>query len=504
MDEISLKKRNFAQTQLFKHNQTQHTVELKSGTSLRSGKYRIERVLGQGSFGITYLATARFTTADSSLGPMEVEAKVTIKEFFMSDINDRAADGSTVGGSCGTVFTNYRRRFRKEAENLSRLSHPNIVKVYDVFDENDTTYYVMEFIDGETLDAYINRKGTIPSAEAVEIMESVGSALSYMHSQKMLHLDVKPKNVMRRREDGSYFLIDFGLSKFFTPNGVPETSTTIGLGTPGYAPIEQSNFRQDGSFPATLDVYALGATLYKMLTGHRPPEASDVLNNGLNPNLFADKGLVAITSKAMAPIKKDRYPSVEAFVNALGGSVPESEKTSFSAADSHPHSRHETETSRHQHKSRERRENTPAQTASRGSVISVLFRKFKQLGWFGKLFVTLFTIFSGYLFIGGIINISDLSKNMGLETKITFCSSLAITTILCKVLSRFPKIATQKWLLYVGIFFYFVTYYNLCVKLLGSFMYWAIDQCILILLIQLWYLSPDNNTVSNPTSSKSA
>ena len=258
----------------------------------------------------------------------------------MSDINERSADGSTVGGSCGSVFTNYRHRFRKEAENLSRLSHPNIVKVYDVFDENDTTYYVMEFIDGETLDAYINRKGRIPGKEAESIIRSVGDALSYMHSKKMLHLDVKPKNVMRRREDGRYFLIDFGLSKFFTPNGVPETSTTIGLGTPGYAPIEQSNFKQDGSFPATLDVYALGATLYKMLTGQRPPEASDVLNNGIDKNLFADKHLAAITSKAMAPIKKDRYPSIDTFVNALEASVPDSEKTSFKTEENRRHQSH--------------------------------------------------------------------------------------------------------------------------------------------------------------------
>lgn len=115
-------------------------MKLNTGTYLNKGKYRIERVLGQGSFGITYLTTAKFSTT-GNLGKMDVVAKVAIKEFFMSDINGRMEDGSTVEGSSGSIFTNYKKRFRKEAENLAKLSHSNIVKVFDVFDENNTTYY---------------------------------------------------------------------------------------------------------------------------------------------------------------------------------------------------------------------------------------------------------------------------------------------------------------------------------------------------------------------------
>ena len=171
---------------------------------------------------------------------MNVEAQVAIKEFFMSEVNSRRSDGSSVEGSSGSVFANYRKKFKKEAENLSKLSLSNIVKVVDVFDENNTTYYVMEFIEGKNLDDYIKQKGSLPEPEAISIIKEVGNALEYMHSRKMLHLDIKPKNIMRK-PDGTIYLIDFGLSKQFTDNGEPESSTSIGLGTPGYAPIEQSS-----------------------------------------------------------------------------------------------------------------------------------------------------------------------------------------------------------------------------------------------------------------------
>ena len=302
---------------------------LEAGAALCRGKYRIGKVLGQGSFGITYLASARFE-AQGNLGRMNVEAQVAVKEFFMSEVNGRKADGSSVDGSSGSVFANYRKKFRREAENLARLDHPDIVKVLDIFDENNTTYYVMEFIEGQNLDDYIRRRGGVPEAEALALVGQAGVALSYMHSRQMLHLDIKPKNIMRRT-DGTVCLIDFGLSKQFTAGGEPESSTTIGLGTPGYAPIEQARYRQDGTFPATLDVYALGATLFKLLTGQRPPDATDIFNEG-----FPEKELSArrvspdtlrVLRKAMAPARRDRYQSVSSFMNDLKdeGTVVDSE-----------------------------------------------------------------------------------------------------------------------------------------------------------------------------------
>lgn len=292
---------------------------LRQGAALNGGRYRIEGVLGQGSFGITYLATAKFTS-HGSLGPMDVFAKVAIKEFFMSDVNTRSEDGTDVIGSAGSVFSNYRKKFKREAETLSRLQNPNIVRVFDIFDENSTTYYVMEFIEGENLDNYIARKGKIEESEAIAIIREVGEALNYMHSEKMLHLDIKPKNIMRTPE-GKHYLIDFGLSKQFSEEGEPESSTTIGLGTPGYAPLEQATYRQKDGFPATLDVYALGATLFKMLTGTRPPEATVVLNDGFPADRLYEAGVstetVRAVEKSMAPLKKDRYKDVERFLNHL-------------------------------------------------------------------------------------------------------------------------------------------------------------------------------------------
>lgn len=296
---------------------------LKTGHRLQGGKYRIERVLGQGSFGITYLAKGQFVT-EGPLGKMQVEAQVAIKEFFMSEVNSRHGDGSSVEGSSGSVFTNYRRRFKKEAVNLSKLEHPGIVKVFDVFDENNTTYYVMEFIEGTNLDEYIAQRGSLPEKEAIDITSKLGEALQYMHSQKMLHLDLKPRNVMRK-PDGSLYLIDFGLSKQFSESGEPESSTSIGLGTPGYAPIEQSSYRQDGAFPATLDVYALGATLFKMLTGQRPPDATHILNDPFPDKELTNKKVTKKTQdclmKAMAPMRKYRFQSVSGFTAELSNVV---------------------------------------------------------------------------------------------------------------------------------------------------------------------------------------
>ena len=311
------------------HLHTVTRMELKQGTLLQGGKYKIEATLGQGSFGITYLGTARFTI-HGGLGAMEVVTKVAIKEFFMREMNVRDRDGKTVEGSSSSVFTNYRHRFRREAENLAKLNHPNIIRVYDVFDENGTTYYSMEYVEGLTLDAYIQQHHPLPEADAVAILGRVCSALSFMHGQRMLHLDLKPKNIMCSTKS-EVFLIDFGLSKQFGVNGEPESSTTIGAGTPGYAPIEQVKQIKDGTFPATLDIYALGATMYKTLTGQRPPEATDVLNEGfpLEPLVqhHRSPSLIKVIARCMSPMRKDRYQTVADLLRAYPPLAAENEKT---------------------------------------------------------------------------------------------------------------------------------------------------------------------------------
>lgn len=285
--------------------------QLIIGTLLHGGTYKIEKILGQGSFGITYLAE------HTNLGK-----KVAIKEFFMKELNSRGEDGSITGMSDSSLSQNYCQKFKKEAINLSRLDHPNIVRVTDSFSENGTFYYVMDFIEGQNLNDYI-KSHYIDEAEAVSIIKSVADALIYMHEEKhMLHLDLKPGNVMRRESDGHIFLIDFGLSKHYSTDGQPETSTTIGLGTAGYAPIEQGNKAKNGEFRPTIDVYALGATFYKLLTRETPPPASDLVSDDeLLENKLREKGvsdnLIEIVTEAMCPNVRKRTQSVREFRDAL-------------------------------------------------------------------------------------------------------------------------------------------------------------------------------------------
>ena len=285
--------------------------QLTIGTLLRGGSYKIEKVLGQGSFGITYLAE------HTNLG-----RKVAIKEFFMKELNSRGEDGSITGMTDGSLSQNYCVKFQKEAINLSRLDHPNIVRVTDSFSENGTFYYVMDYIEGQNLNDYV-KSHHVDEAEATSIIKSVADALIYMHEEKhMLHLDLKPGNVMRRNSDGHIFLIDFGLSKHFSEDGQPETSTTIGLGTAGYAPIEQGNKAKNGEFRPTIDVYALGATFYKLLTRETPPPASDLVSDDelLENNLRAkgvSDNLVKIVVEAMFPNVRKRTQTIGAFKRNL-------------------------------------------------------------------------------------------------------------------------------------------------------------------------------------------
>lgn len=292
------------------------STQLQPGTVIHGthNDYRIERVLGQGSFGITYVANVRLK---GRLGAIESAAMVAIKEFFLRDVSSR--NGLRVFSvSDSTLCSDYRRDFLREAQNLSRLDNDHIVKVLETIEENDTVYYVMEYLSGGNLDQHILSHGRLSCREALDIAIQIGEALKCMHAQHMLHLDLKPLNVMRG-EDGHIVLIDFGLSKCFGADGQPESSTRIGQGTTGYAPIEQHSFKKADGFMPTLDIYALGATLFKMLTGCVPPEASVVLNEGLPVDELSSAGVppavIALVERAMQPLRRMRHQTVGEFVD---------------------------------------------------------------------------------------------------------------------------------------------------------------------------------------------
>ena len=201
------------------------------------------------------------------------------------------------------------------------------IGVLKAFEENNTVYYAMEYIDGGSLDKKIEQNHKLSEKQCIELTKQIGSAVSFMHDNMMLHLDLKPSNIMLK-QNGDAVLIDFGLSKQYTENGEPETLTKVGGGTPGYAPLEQISYRDGKGFPVTMDVYALGGTMYKMLTGVRPPEASDILEDGFPLHELTNRNVsehtAVVIAKAMMPKRSERYQSVMDMINDLSSESPSS------------------------------------------------------------------------------------------------------------------------------------------------------------------------------------
>lgn len=287
-------------------------MQLLSGTLLERGKYRIIETLGRGGFGITYLAEHAIT-----------QRKVCIKEFFPKDYYKRDVDSCAISLSSdgfAESMNRYKEKFVKEAQTIATFNHPNIIPIYDAFEENGTAYYVMEYIEGESLSDIVKRIGALDEAAAVGYIRQVAEALDYIHRQKVMHLDVKPGNIMVHSEDHRAILIDFGLSKHYDAKSGDATSTTpVGV-SHGYAPMEQ--YQQGGvsSFSPTTDIYALGATLYYLVTGSVPLSATDVGEDGL-PTLPAhlSSSLCKAIEKSMSYWRKDRPQTIKEFLALLDG-----------------------------------------------------------------------------------------------------------------------------------------------------------------------------------------
>lgn len=283
-------------------------MNLQAGTLLQGGKYRITRFIGSGGFGCTYEAEH-----------VMLGRRVAIKEFFVHDFCNR--DGRTSRVTVGTeskkeLVEKLKRKFIDEARALNGLHHPGIVSVSDVFEENGTAYYVMDYIEGRSLSEMVEREGILPEGRAVRYVRQVAEALRYVHGHNRLHLDVKPGNIMVNRQDDTV-LIDFGASKQYDEENGENTSTLVGK-TPGYAPPEQmgNNLMR---FTPTTDIYALGATLYKTLTGKTPLDATLLISGETLdplPATVSEATRKAVTA-AMQLNKRERPQTMDAFIGML-------------------------------------------------------------------------------------------------------------------------------------------------------------------------------------------
>lgn len=238
---------------------------LRIGTILR-GIYRIDSFLSSGGFGNTYMATN-----------IEFNEQCAIKEFFMKGTTERNIDSSQVSVSNADnvrTFEEQREKFKKEARRLRKLNNPYIVKVHDMFEENGTAYYVMDYVDGENLKTYTKRTGcSMKEDEVLKILPQILNALKSVHDEGLWHFDIKPANIMLDKS-GKVKLIDFGASKQLNVQKGGGTRTAVSY-TVGYAPREQMEQNYDKFGPWT-DLYALGATLYTLLVMKEPPKPSDI------------------------------------------------------------------------------------------------------------------------------------------------------------------------------------------------------------------------------------
>ncbi len=246
----------------------QHRNALKPGHRIHW--YEIKQILGQGGFGITYLAF------DPNL-----EKHVAIKEYLPAGIAVREGNESVhpVSDDHGSSYEWGLERFIAEARTLSKFKHPNIVHVLSVTEENNTAYMVMEYEDGESLQTILKQQKTIPEHQVLQILMPILDGLEIVHRTGFIHRDIKPANIYIRK-DGSPVLLDFGSARQALGE---ETKTLTTLISPGYAPFEQyfSSSSEQGEWS---DIYALGATFYRAVTGIAPHEAVDRSNAILKTN----------------------------------------------------------------------------------------------------------------------------------------------------------------------------------------------------------------------------
>ncbi|MEE8389512.1 MAG: protein kinase, partial [Anaerolineae bacterium] len=268
-------------------------------------RYRIVSTLGQGGMGAVYKAW-----------DIRLDVHLALKEMIPQPGLDQQ------------TLDQLRRQFQREAQILARLSHSNLVRVTDFFEEDGNVYLVMDFVEGESLSERIAREGALPESLVLEWSYQLLDALDYCHAQGILHRDIKPQNIIIRF-DGRAVLVDFGLVKLWNPND-PHTRTAMrGMGTPEYAPPEQYD-AQSGHTDPRSDIYGLGATIYHALTGQTPPTATMRIASphvfhkprALSPNLSPTTEAAVL--RATELMVDNRFASAQEMMAALKGQMPAS------------------------------------------------------------------------------------------------------------------------------------------------------------------------------------
>ena len=279
---------------------------LPINTLLQGGQYRILNILGQGGFGITYLAQHRYF------------GDVALKELFLSSgsivcTREHTTRQKVVPHFDQEVFETFKSRFLQEARKLFELNDiPGVVNILDVFEENGTAYFSMRYLAGEKLDEYIRRKGRLSETEGLDLIQAIGTILAAVHKRNVLHRDIKPGNIIITNE-GKVGLIDFGIARDF------DTENTQIFYSPYYSPPEQRIVKS--RMGAYSDIYSLGAVAHFIFTGMPPQSLEERTLNSPQSTQQAVPDLSDHIETAIAQSMRfkpeERFNTVEAFLGAL-------------------------------------------------------------------------------------------------------------------------------------------------------------------------------------------
>ncbi len=288
-------------------------------------EFEIQGILGRGGFGITYIALDK-----------NLNKKVVIKEFFPKAFATRE-DSSLSLGKIEEEFNEEKKRlylkqyqhflkkFKSEAQIMAELEHPNIVKVIRYFEANNTCYFVMTYIEGETLKEYVKQVGSLNQEEIMEIIVPILNGLKSVHKADFLHRDIAPDNIILTKDKKKPMLLDFGAAKIKNTND--DTDITFGIAKNGYSAPEQHT-AESSQHTTALDIYSIGAVIVFMLTGEVPPEATKRLtysNKGEDPldellqkyHARCTQGFIKAIQRAMSLNEKSRFQNIEEFKKAL-------------------------------------------------------------------------------------------------------------------------------------------------------------------------------------------